>query len=362
MLTFRGGGWVLALTGAISLALMTWALLPAIMRGKAPPAAESPDDYGFDLSALTVPKSDLVAALPYVDFLPRWDNPPLVPDEAIGEQIRFGREKYLVSTDRVIGVMIGETARAYPISLLNVHEIINDTLADTPIAVTYNLWCDSVAVFDRHLAGKVIELGSSGMVLDSNSVLCERADDRKSASLFLQLSGQPIAGPAAERRESLSLIPASLLTWAEWHEMHPETSVVGWDEALTKRYEGSNPDQYFQAKKLAFDVDPLPPTDSLDFKERIIAITINGQRRVYPMAYLALHVNAENTFSDTLGSTPIEIQYDPIHRCAWLRTPEPVGDVQVNYALWFAWFALHGDADVVGLDEIRSAQPDAESS
>jgi|GEM_PF-2380724 len=51
--------------------------------------------------------------------------------------------------DRVIGVFIGKEARAYPLAILNYHEIVNDTVANTPVAMTYCPLCDSVALFDR---------------------------------------------------------------------------------------------------------------------------------------------------------------------------------------------------------------------
>ena len=355
LLTFRTGGWVILVAVLITAGLATWALWEPLMRGRAAPAARTVDDYGFDLSNLRVPKDKLIAALPR-DFLPKWDNPPLVPAEAIGEQIRYGRKKYLVSTDRIVGVTVNGESRTYPISLLTVHEVINDTLAGVPIAVTYHPWCDSVVVFERTLDGEPVELASSGLLVDSNLVLFDRRPDGAGESLFQQLTGAAIAGPAAARGEALDILPATLTTWADWRTAHPDTSVVGWDELLVKRYEGSSPDQYFRSEELAFPVDPLPPAGELDLKDRVMAVSVGGERRVYPLPMLEKTAVESIVFRDEIGSTAVAIRYDPVHKVAVLEQPAPVvgGDVAVIYAMWFAWFAAHGDADVVGMEQSKN--------
>jgi hypothetical protein len=353
LLTFRTGGWVILVAVLMTLGLALWALLPAISRG--PVAARTIEDYGFNLSNLRVPRAELVTALPK-DSLPKWDSPPLVPTDAISEQIRFGRKKYLVSTDRVVGVIVNGQSRTYPISLLTVHEVINDTLAGVPIAVTYHPWCDSVVVFERTLNGESIELAPSGLILDSNLVLFDRRPDAANESLFRQLSGEAIAGPAVELGESLNILPATLTTWGDWRTTHPETSVIGWDELLVKRYEGSSPDQYFRSPELAFPVDPLPPAGALKLKDRVIVVIADGERRVYPLPLLEQKIGEDNIFRDEFGSTALVIRYDPLHQFAVLEAPAPIvgSEVQVIYAMWFAWFAVHGDADVVGIEDGES--------
>jgi len=361
MLTFRGGGWVILLAALLTIAIAIWALLPAMTRGPAPAAATTPDDYGFDLTNLRVPKSELIAALPYKDSLPKWDHPLLVPADVISEQIRFDRKKYLVSTDRVIGVTIAGESRAYPISVLTVHEIINDTLAGVPIAITYHLWCDSAVVFERSVGGEPVEFASSGMLINSNMIMFDRRDNVADESLFRQLDGEALAGKAAARDETLRILPVTVTIWKDWLAMHPDTSVIGWDARLVKRYEGSSPDQYFRSPELPFPVDPLPPAGSLEQKDRIVAVTIDGERRVYPIKYIAEHVDEDGRMEDMIGTTPIVFRYDRDYHAAALEMPGG-DDVQVIYAMWFAWFAVHGDADVVGLGDSRTAADDGGTS
>ena len=49
---------------------------------------------------------------------------------------------------RVIGVEVGGEARAYPLAVLNWHELVNDTLGGLPILVSYCPLCATAMVFD----------------------------------------------------------------------------------------------------------------------------------------------------------------------------------------------------------------------
>jgi len=62
------------------------------------------------------------------DGIPDLVNPPVVP----GNQA-----SYLEATDRVFGVSINGEHRAYPLRVLNPHEMANDVLGGEPIALAY---------------------------------------------------------------------------------------------------------------------------------------------------------------------------------------------------------------------------------
>jgi hypothetical protein len=65
------------------------------------------------------------------DAFPVFDNPKMVPAaEAEARGLVFER-------DMVIGVARGREAKAYPITIMGVHELGNDTIDGVPIAVTW---------------------------------------------------------------------------------------------------------------------------------------------------------------------------------------------------------------------------------
>ena len=65
------------------------------------------------------------------DAFPVFDDPKMLSaEEAEREEVIFPR-------DVVIGVRHGKAAKAYPITIMGVHELGNDTLDGIPIAVSW---------------------------------------------------------------------------------------------------------------------------------------------------------------------------------------------------------------------------------
>ena len=83
---------------------------------------------GFQLDNAIVPQEQILAGGPPKDGIPAILKPQFIPPV---------KATYLQQSDPVIGVRIGDQARAYPINILNWHEVINDTVNGVPIAVTF---------------------------------------------------------------------------------------------------------------------------------------------------------------------------------------------------------------------------------
>ena len=81
---------------------------------------------------------------------------------------------YLLAQDRVLGVVINGQARAYPHPILWHHEIINDEIDGTWIAVTFCPLTGSGLAFDPNLNGKRLDIGVSGLLFANNLVLYDR--------------------------------------------------------------------------------------------------------------------------------------------------------------------------------------------
>jgi len=78
----------------------------------------------------------------------------------------------------VIAVAIKGHAKAYPLSILTVHEISNDTLNGEAILLTYCLFCNSGIVYHRavQINGKslVLEFKVYGMLRNSDMIMHDR--------------------------------------------------------------------------------------------------------------------------------------------------------------------------------------------
>jgi len=71
---------------------------------------------------------------------------------------------WLKPREPVIVVARGALARAYPLQILIWHEIVDDDFGGAPLAVTFCPLCNTAIAFDRRLAGRVLDFGTTGNV------------------------------------------------------------------------------------------------------------------------------------------------------------------------------------------------------
>jgi len=146
----------------------------------------------------------------------------------------------------VVGVALDDgRARAYPLSVLAVNEIVNDDFGG-PLLVTFCPLCRSALVAERTVAGdstvfdvtgtlwtpprlwtaaseeddRVKSDRESGVGATANLVMYDRATE----SYWSQLLGQAICGPRREDR--LTVRPFELAEWGDWREDHPDGEVL----------------------------------------------------------------------------------------------------------------------------------------
>lgn len=349
-LTFAGGGWVLALALLISVLFAARMVLPALAeRGLQRGDGKDPATYGFDLSTCLIPREQLVAAVP-VDKIAALTSPATLPGEqldAYNQQQRERHErKFVVTTDRVAGVVVNGEARAYPLNVLCWHEACNDTLGGTPICVTFSPLCDSVVAFDRRTSAGELSFGVSGLLYNSNLVLYDRHSGAAGESLWSQLGLRAIAGPAAKQGAVLKPLAVEVTQWADWLARYPQTSVILGDPAYGDRYNMSPYGGYLQAGELKYPVAPLPPAAGPGAFSRVLAVQGAAGWRVFPYGEIAAHAAADGIWSDSGLSFHYRAEsaaMDP--DVAFITTAGGGGEAAPASisALWFAWHAMHPD-------------------
>jgi hypothetical protein len=262
LFTFSSGGWVLLLAGFFTVVAALLVLYPVMVNGLHPAVGDGKhvESYGFDLSNLMLPREQLAASgnpKDQIDAIPPRLVETITPQEvrliAENEHIRF-----LVPGDRVIGLVINGEARAYPVRVLALHELVNDVVGGVPVAVSWSPLCDSAVVWDRRIDGEsaaAVEFGVSGLLVNSNPVYYDRRKDAKGESLWPQLQLRAVSGPAAGK--AMKLVPYELATWQEWTGAHPETRVLLGLRRRKKEY-GSEPYAvYLYQDDVKFPVNPL---------------------------------------------------------------------------------------------------------
>ncbi|MEX5729262.1 hypothetical protein Ga0609869_002615 [Rhodovulum iodosum] len=168
---------------------------------------------------------EIVSGGPGRDGIPALSAPAFRP--AAGETRLSDREPVMV-LDLGAG-----PARAYPIRYLTWHEIVNDTVAGRPVAVTFCPLCNSGLVFDRQVGGEVLDFGVTGKLRNSDMVMY----DRQSESWWQQATGEGIVGRYTGTQ--LTQLPAWMQSWAAFRAAHPEGLVM--DQPDWPRAYGRNP-------------------------------------------------------------------------------------------------------------------------
>ena len=319
--TFRSGGWVLVLAAVVTVVGTLWNLAPLLDPKRERPRGDgrSAASYDFDLRTTLVPRDKIVSAGMVTDALPPLTNPKAITLAELSGLETVGRGKYLVPSDKIIGVVVNGVSRAYPLRVLVWHEVVNDVVGELPIAVTYNPLSEGIAVFDRRVAGQTLTFGVSGLLYQSNLLMYDRAGTRGAESLWSQLQARAVSGPAAAAGRSLELVPFALAKWEEWQKAWPGTTVLAPVDGDGKKYGQDVYGSYFNSEALRFPVDPLPPEGSLGRKTRVFVTGTPGVWRLTPLA-----VQDDESRFEVVGPSG----------------PTPVPGF---YAFWFAWYATHAD-------------------
>lgn len=273
---------------------------------------------GFDLSGASLPKGSIRSGGPPRDGIRSVDKPSFVAAENAG---------WVIADTPVIGVVIGDVARAYPVHLLEYHQIVNDRIGDSAFVVTYDPLSGSPLVFDATVDGTKYQFGVSGLIYESNFLFY----DRETESLWSQLLGEAVAGPLKGKK--LRPLRARQEAFAVWQHRHEASTVLERPELKKIDYRYSPFSAYWVSKKTAYPVSTTD--DRYHPKELALGLEAGGETRAYLGSVL---VEAGGRVVDTIGGHKIRIAYDvDVGAFSW----EVPDEVAVTEAYWFAWKTFH---------------------
>lgn len=249
-----------------------------------------PAHWKTDWEKRTIELDELISGGPPRDGIPPIDDPSFVTIEEAADWVD-DREPVLVYAQDGI-------ARAYPIQVLTWHEIVNDTVGDTPIAVTYCPLCNAAIVFSRKLGDRTLTLGTSGMLRKSDMVMW----DRQTESLWQQLTGEGLVGELAG--EQLELLPSLMISFGTFRDEYPNGEVLSKDTGHARRY-GQNPYAGYDVSAKPFlyhdDID-----DRLAAMDRVVAF-MHGDGIAYSYDLLV----EKGVVNTEIDGRPVVIFYQP---------------------------------------------------
>lgn len=232
-----------------------------------------------------IPINEVYDGGPGKDGIPALLNPIFVSAQ---------EASYLSDNDLVIGVKIGNEIRAYPHPILDWHEIVNDDIAGTQLAITYCPLTGSGIAWNRVVAGTSTTFGVSGLLYNSNLIPYDRATNSNWSQMLMQSVNGAQSGTFAETHHIVET------TWRTWKTMYPATKVVSSQTGYSRPY-GQYP--YGDYKTNSTLLFPVSNSDSrLARKERVLGILVGEKTKVYRLASYPENIGVAN---DLFNNVPI---------------------------------------------------------
>ncbi|MBT3338235.1 MAG: DUF3179 domain-containing protein [Anaerolineae bacterium] len=238
----------------------------------------------------TIRTEEIVWGGVMVDGIPALDNATM---------ILAAEADYLIGDEPVFGISINGDNRAYPLRILDWHEMANDVVGGVPVSLAYCTLCGAGVAYDgRASNGEEYTFGSSGFLFRSNKLMY----DRQTRTLWNQLTGEPVLGKLADSDVKLNLLPVVVSTWDAWLAQHPDTTVLDINTGYNRPYNpGAAYGHYFIDEDTMFPV--WQRSNLLPNKDRIYALEIEDIPKAYPVEILA----KEQVINDTIGQTDLVI-------------------------------------------------------
>ena len=222
------------------------------------------EDNNNQDSEWLIPKNEVRDGGPGKDGIPAISSPDFGS---------AGEINYLNDDDLVLGFADGEDVRAYPHSILDWHEIINDETKNHSLAIIYCPLTGTGIGWDRVVDGKETTFGVSGLLYNTNIIPYDRETDSNWSQLLLKSVNGELKGAKAKTYNLLET------TWKTWKQMYPSTKVVTTKTGYNRNYGRYPYGNYKTSDNLIFPVSNNDPR--LKPKERVLGVILNERAKVY---------------------------------------------------------------------------------
>lgn len=252
----------------------------------------------YDDVAHTIRLEEIVWGGVRKDGIPALVNPAFVAPSAAD---------YLTPDELVFGVAINGDVRAYPLRILDWHEMFNDVVGGVPVALAYCTLCGSGILYETTVDGRdqPFEFGSSGFLYRSNKLMYDRATN----SLWNQFTGLPVVGELVGSEIVLKTRPVAITTWANWLAKHPATKVLSLETGYTRDYTPGRPyAEYFNSPTTMF---PARLNDTrLETKAYVFALRDEAAEKAWALSLF----EGGAVINDKAGDVPVVLIGDTATR------------------------------------------------
>ena len=120
----------------------------------------------------------------------------------------------------VLGVVNGEVATAYPLRILAVHQVVNDTTQSPQVLGIFGRESLTASAFAATSQGEDLDFWPTGLLWRGGELL----GDLSTESLLAAVSGRFVSGKLIGRR--LEGLPSAVVTLAGWLALYPDSRIM----------------------------------------------------------------------------------------------------------------------------------------
>lgn len=274
------------------------------------------ETFGFDdATRKSVPLDKLMQGCPARDCIPSIDNP---------EYVGADNAEHISDDDLVITLAYKGEHFAFPTRILDHHEIVNDTFAGDPLAITWCPLCGSAVGIERTVGDTVTTFGVSGVLYNSDLVLYDRATE----TLWDQIDAEGIVGPMTG--EQLTLVPVSMSKWDRWRTRHPDTQVLTTNTGFDKDYTADRFAEYRESTRLFMPVSAT--SEQLHAKTVVYGFDLEFGEIAYTEEQLS------EPYTHTFAGEETTVSQDEDGTVTMQREGETYYPIRL---FWFAWYTFH---------------------
>ncbi len=254
--------------------------------------------------------------------IPAADN-PIVTD---AESATWLRDDAIV-----FGIEVNGEYRAYPRRIMEVREMINDTLGGRDLGIPYCTLCGAAQAYftdDVPEGVKRPVLRTSGLLIRSNKVMY----DINTYSVFDTFKGNAVTGELLHKKVQLKQASVITTEWGKWKAAHPTTTVLAEELALGRDFDFRNTRDADGPIFPVGDVDPR-----LGVHEDIVGVV---NRSGIPVAFQRSEAILEIAKGNTVEFEGVQLIVD----AGGLRAVDTNGnDLGSHQAFWFAWSQFYSN-------------------
>ncbi|NIR49654.1 DUF3179 domain-containing protein [candidate division KSB1 bacterium] len=250
------------------------------------------NDAPVSTSGWNIPEDEIISGGVPKDGIPSLFNPTKIAAE---------QANYLENEDLVVGIVVKGKPIAYPHTILDWHEVVNEEIHDKALTVSYCPLTGTAIVFDAKHLGRTLVFGVSGLLYNNNLIMFDRETDSHWPQMRLQCDEGPL------KNTKQKVYPAIETSWGTWKKLFPNSEILSTKTGFPRPYDqpgSAYPDYNLLNSPPLFQQSFID--DRLPFKQRVHGVLVGeGPDNYQSKVYLIKENQAPRLIHDLVGDQAV---------------------------------------------------------